>query len=376
MLNEILQHKTAVRGFMVSEKPAIGCAREWGPWSVWKTEVLLGGYLPLFAKAAQTGFHRTFIDCFAGSTINLERDTRRAIASSPRIALGVNPQFTHLLLFERPRKARQLEKTLNTEFPNRSIRVMPGDCNLEIDNGLNWLKSQGNDANYGPHLGPAIAYLDPDKLDLAWTTVIRLASYLREPQHQGQYVRMRPIEQLILFPTGPLKRALPQSPKRRAKPSVISKVGRFFGTDEWQRIYDAQRAEQITGESSWLWYLDLYRCRLMELGYPHTSAIEVCNTKKVVLYHMVFATAHIAGQNIMTALQEEARRILPQMITEERRRRLEEGAPCLFPQDDATLTSIADDPSQFARLITEEPRRFQPTEIPLTDAHKKQMNLF
>ena len=22
-------------------------AREWGPWSVWKTEILLGGYLPL-----------------------------------------------------------------------------------------------------------------------------------------------------------------------------------------------------------------------------------------------------------------------------------------------------------------------------------------
>jgi three-Cys-motif partner protein len=361
---------------MVTEKLGGGYAREWGPWSVWKTEVLLGGYLPLFAKAAERGIHRTFIDCFAGSTINLERDTGRAVASSPRIALGVNPQFTHFLLFERPRKAEQLEKALKSEFPDRSIRVIPGDCNAEIDKGLIWLSNQGSGDRYGPHLGPAIAYLDPDKLDLGWSTVIQLASYFREPQHQGQYVRPRPIELLILFPTGPLKRALPQPPRMQARPSVVSKVGKFFGTEEWQRIYDAQRAEKITGENSWLWYLDLYRCRLMELGYHHTSAIEVCNTKKVVLYHMVFATAHVAGQNIMAALQEEARRKLPQMINEERRRRLEEGAPCLFPQDDATLNSIAENPSQFARLLNEKPKRFEWAYAHPTVKKNRQTNLF
>src|SRR5690606_5755206 len=68
-----------------------GDAREWGPWSVWKTEILLGGYLPLFARAATRSDHRTFIDCFAGVSRNVERDTGREIKSSPRQALEATP---------------------------------------------------------------------------------------------------------------------------------------------------------------------------------------------------------------------------------------------------------------------------------------------
>ncbi len=64
-----------------------GDAREWGPWSVWKTEILLGAYLPLFAVASKRSDHRTFIDCFAGVNRNVERDTGREIKSSPRQAL-------------------------------------------------------------------------------------------------------------------------------------------------------------------------------------------------------------------------------------------------------------------------------------------------
>ena len=82
--------------------------REWGPWSVWKTEIVLGAYAPQFLRAATGSRDRIFIDCFAGSTRNLERGTGRPIRSSPQVALqaGDRSTFTHLVLFELPEKAR------------------------------------------------------------------------------------------------------------------------------------------------------------------------------------------------------------------------------------------------------------------------------
>lgn len=132
--------------------------REWGSWSVWKTEILLGGYLPLFTRASQKAPHRTYIDCFAGVTRNLERGTGREIKSSPRLALEASPEFTHLLLFELEEKADRLEETLRSEFPTRTIKVIGGDCNERIEDGLRWWFEQ-REGNRGPYLGPALAYL-------------------------------------------------------------------------------------------------------------------------------------------------------------------------------------------------------------------------
>lgn len=56
--------------------------------------------------------------------------------------------------------------------------------------------------------------------------------------------------------------------------------------------------------------MSLYRYRLEQIGYSYTSAIEVRNTRGVVVYHMDFATGHVAGQNIMDAVMDRARAVL------------------------------------------------------------------
>lgn len=333
--------------------------REWGPWSVWKTEILLGGYLPLFTRAAAKGKHRTFIDCFAGVTRNVERITGREIKSSPRQALEATPPFTHLLAFELPDNATRLEHDLQEEFPNRSIRVIAGDCNQQIGAGLDWWFGQGS-ARFGPYLGPTLAYLDPNSMELAWSTVAELAAFGKAPPTPGAYVRQKgPVEMLILFPTGPLKRSLPQPGKAEAKPSACAKVDRLFGSDCWRPIYADQRAGVIKGEDSWSHYVNLYRYRLEQIGYSYTSAIEVRNTRGVVVYHMVFATGHVAGQNIMDAVMDRARAVLPQLLEQERQHVRSAGnmTESLFSDQEweDELSAAADDPSRYARLLIGQP---------------------
>lgn len=337
--------------------------RVWGPWSVWKTEILLGGYLPLFTRAAQRAEHRTFIDCFAGVAHNVQRDTGRPVASSPRLALAVSPPFTHLLAFERREKAPALEKVLRADHPHRTIRVIGGDCNEEISDGLWWWYQQRR-GRRGPYLGPTLAYLDPNSLELAWSTVETIARFGMTPLEPGAWVRQKgPVELLILFPTGPLKRRLPQAGKPPASEAKHQTVDRLFGCSDWRSIYRDQRAGIMTGESSWLEYVNLYRLRLASLGYPHTSAIEVRNTKGVVIYHMVFATSSEPGWRIMNAVMGKAREVLPRLLEEERRRRREHpGAPSLFAGREAfaELEEISVAPERYARLLTAAPTPYSP----------------
>lgn len=336
--------------------------REWGPWSVWKTEILLGGYLPLFAQATKKADHRTFIDCFAGVSRNVERDTGREIKSSPRQALEAEPPFTHLLGFELPDNAEKLEADLSTEFPGRAICIIGGDCNEKITEGLRWWFDQ-RDGLRGPYLGPALAYLDPDSLELAWSTVETIANFGMTPPEPGSWTRQKgPVELLILFPTGPLKRTLPQAGKKEATDSARAKVDRLFGDDSWQPIYADQRAAVTTGEHSWSHYVNLYRYKLATLGYSHTAAVEVRNTKGVVLYHMVFATGHVAGKSIMSSLMARASEVLPRLLDEEkRRRRMRPAEDWLFDDAEAAeLKAAAADPRRYARLLTEHPSPYTP----------------
>lgn len=336
-----------------------GGTREWHAWSVWKTEILLGSYLPAFASASRGARHRVFIDCFAGATRNVQVGTGREFPGSPRLALSVQPPFTHLLLFELPDKAIALERALRAEWPDRAIRVIGEDCNAAIAQGLQWIRSQGT-TSAGPHLGPTLAYLDPDALELEWRTIEHLARWAMTREGNA-YKRRNRIELLVLFPTGPMRRQLPQPPRPDATEVSKQDIDRLFGGTEWRAIYKAQRDGLIGGEDSWIRYVELYRLKLQSLGYGYTAAVEVRNTSQVVLYHMIFATGNATGERIMKTVFTKARQILPQMVAAERDARRSSGAR-LFEESDFELDQIASDPTRWAALYDAPPRAFDPNE--------------
>jgi three-Cys-motif partner protein len=242
--------------------------RDWGPWSVWKTELILGAYLPDSLRAGRGALHRVFIDGFAGAVDNFERGSGRPVRSSPVLALeDDDPGFTHLVFHELPAKAESLRRELSSRFGNRRIKVIPGDCNDTIGAGLTWLSSQGTGAS-GPHLGQILAYLDPNNhTQLRWKTIENLATVFRQPSMQGRPVRRRPIELLVLFPALSMKRCLPTATGTvRATGREIAIINAFFGSDDWQAIYDDQRQGMLTGNHGWRLYVDLYRAQLKIVG--------------------------------------------------------------------------------------------------------------
>ena len=148
--------------------------------------------------------------------------------------------------------------------------------------------------------------------------------------------------------------------RKEAPESSKATVDRLFGNEEWRQIYRAQRDGVIKGEDAWIHYVEQYRLGLTQLGYDYTSAIEVRNTNRVVLYHMVFATSHGAGEKIMRAVQKKARAILPAMVEEERRNRSQIG-PKLFDESDADLARYANEPSKWAQFFDDAPLAFDPS---------------
>jgi three-Cys-motif partner protein len=336
-----------------------GSARTWHAWSVWKTKVLLGSYLPEFTRAgAGKANHRTFLDCFAGAARSVDIDGKTFV-SSPQIALRAHPQFTHSVFFELPENASELDASLRSEFPGREFAVVPGDCNLKISEGLDWLRNQGT-SRTGPQLGPLLAFLDPDALELDWRTIEVIAEWngQRDPK---DFSRRRKPELLVLFPTGPMRRTLPADRGTdEALEAQKLEVDRLFGNRGWRKIYQAQREGRIYGEAAWIHYVEQYRLGLSQLGYDYVSAIEVRNTSNVVLYHLVFATSHDAGARIMKAVQRKARAVLPAMVEEEKYRRTHSGDQ-LFEESDTDLDRYAADPSKWARVFDDPPRQFDPS---------------
>ena len=340
-------------------------SRQWHAWSVWKTRVLLGTYLPVFARVcAGKAHHMTFVDCFAGTADSVEIDGT-AFLGSPRIALRTKPEFSHAVFFELPDNAAHLNASLRAEFPDRQFQVVGGDSNEMIGEGLSWLRDEGT-ARSGPQLGPVLAFLDPNGLELHWTTVEAIATWTGQKDPSDFSRQGRRPELLILFPTGPMRRTLPVGSGTNEAPiGQQAQVDRLFGNTQWRQIYGAQRDGRIQGEEAWIHYVEQYRLGLVRLGYEYTSAIEVRNTRNVVQYHMVFATCHPAGKRIMKSIQEDARTILPAMVAEEKTIRSRSGER-LFEESDTDLDRYANDPNKWARFFDEPPRAFDPSRFTAT----------
>ncbi len=94
----------------------------------------LGYYLKEFTTAMAGKFpNLVYIDLFAGAGRN-EFPNHEIIEGSPLIAARTEPPFTKLILVEDDPESRDaLESRLRRDFPSRSFKMIPGDCNQVID---------------------------------------------------------------------------------------------------------------------------------------------------------------------------------------------------------------------------------------------------
>jgi three-Cys-motif partner protein len=283
-------------------------ARTWGYWTQAKLKIL-AEYLSAFATAAKNQQERVYLDAFAGEGTGIDRLTGEQFEGSARIALEIpDPPFTRLSFFEiASRRATALERQLVADYPRRDITVYRGDCNDAITKALADLQ--------GVRWAPTFAFIDPDGMELAWTTLQHLAEHKLGYRRTGDRKREYKVEIWMLFPSGGLMRTLqlrgsvPDRDKSRAT--------RLFGIDEWEAIHQLRRDNELSGAEARDEYVNLMRWRLEHvLGYRWTHPLEVKNLRGSPLYHMILATDNDAGTRIISNLYAKAASEIPRMRNE------------------------------------------------------------
>ncbi|HVL40463.1 MAG TPA: three-Cys-motif partner protein TcmP [Fimbriimonadaceae bacterium] len=266
--------------------------REWAPHSFEKVSIL-ADYLSRFAVAAQRAPNRVYIDAFAGDTINLLRGSDRQFPGSAELALGVSPPFTHVRLFEQ-RAARAAALRALPRSPATDFDVIEGDCNLQMARVLAGLPAQA----------PTFAFLDPDGMELHWSTIRRIADHKRA--YATKHDRAK-VEMWVLFSTAGMVRMLGSNREFAEAQGFPQKVAHLYGAwGPWQAVWEARLDGRISPGDAKRAYLYLYMDRLAQLGYRHLLVRPIENSRNE-LYAMVFATDHPAGAQIMQWAQERER---------------------------------------------------------------------
>lgn len=311
--------------------------RAWGFWTEVKLDAL-ERYLKRLTTASAKSPTVLYLDLFSGSVDNVRRDdASRHFTGSTVRALETDPPFTHLRFFEMGSRARQLRRGLSARFPgDLRYEVVDDDCNKAIMQVLDDLRAEGLDWS------PTFCFVDPDGLDVTWSTLAQIASFKNTRAKTKA-------ELLVLLSHTTIPRLAGWDSAQGLDEALASSVTDFFGTPAWRRIHERRTSGLSAAEARHL-YSTLFRYRLQEtLGYKTTLTIEMGNERGSPVYVLVFATDHPAGTRIMASVLEEARKQSAEYRSEVAQRRSREerekaGTPNLF---DAMGQSPAEPPLYF-----------------------------
>lgn len=219
-----------------------------------------------------------------GRELRRDADARQVLDGSPRVALDIEPPFTHYVFIDRDPQRVKLLKSIEHEYKDRrKIFVRKGDCNTYLNNRLitndkiDWRKWRG------------VVFLDPFGMQVPWTTIAGLA-------------RTKAMEVFLNFPVGMsiqrlLRRDGQFTPKQRGR------LDEYFGDPGWfDEIYPkspglfgsvpskAKDAEERL--------VNWYRKRL-ENAFGHVSKPRlVLNSHGGHLYFLIFAGPNATGAGI------------------------------------------------------------------------------
>lgn len=267
--------------------------REWKAHSYEKISIL-ADYLQQFVKAARKAPNRVYIDAFAGETQNRLSGSDRTFPGSAEIALSVSPPFTQVRLFEKsPSRACALRE-LASACGHSGVEVIEGDCNVRIKEVLAGL----------PRKAPTFAFVDPDGMEIEWSTIRALAEHKRPHAEQGNGTK---VEMWILFSTTGIVRVLGGNREHVESSGLLDRVAKLYGAwGPWQAVWEARLDGRITPGDAKKAYLYLYMDRLVGLGYRRVLVRPIHATHGE-LYAMVFTTDHTAGRKLMQWAQEKDR---------------------------------------------------------------------
>lgn len=317
----------------------------WDWWSEAKLQVL-SDYLQGFTRAVRgRSSGANYLDLFAGSFTNQRRYGTGTFPGSTQVALATEPDFTRLAFCELSGPAARLRAEILEALPDdQRSRVFDGDCNETLPAVLAWLESV--------RWAPTFAFLDPRGLQVAWSTVERLADWRRDKKTK--------VEQWILMPEPALARVLGLRGVNGQRSA--DRLDRLFGSHDWLPIHQGRRTGALTPEEMRAEFVNLYRWRLEEhLGYKTTHALQIVNTAGHPVYTLVFATDSSPGDAIMGHLYgSAATTTIPAMqaraqVARQHRREDEAGLQRLPGFDEFAIQTAAATPGEYEHTPPWEP---------------------
>jgi three-Cys-motif partner protein len=228
-------------------------ARSVGHWVVRKTH-FVDRYVAIFTNAMKKKWkYRTYIELFAGPGRSFDRTTQEFSDGSALRALKAN--FTDYVFVDIDKRATDaLQERISQNSPGRTVHIITKDCNRAVDDVLVCI----------PRGALTLTFIDPTNWQVTFDTVSSLT-------------RGKPMDLIVTFHYGSMKRAEQQSP---------ASLTRFFGTKKWR-----------DGRGAPYWY-QLYNRQLEPLGYLsdcHLQSETVRNSKNVPMYGLVLFTKDRLG---------------------------------------------------------------------------------
>lgn len=215
---------------------------------------------------------RYFIDLQAGSGKN--KIGNDFLLGSPLIALTAPHPATHFRFNENNADLENAQSALQmrvekSPIANR-VEIYNEDANIIVDKICQEINGHSGSLN--------IAFLDPDGLELKWSTVAKLASIKR-------------MDLIINFSTSGIVRNIGIE--------NFPLLNEFFGTDQWIQVDTPN--DPVKRRRA---FIDFYRQRLEKFGYyiaidPDLGGhdIAVTNSKNSQVYSMIFASKHKLGDD-------------------------------------------------------------------------------
>lgn len=244
-----------------------------GDWSKQKL-AKLGKYLKAYTtilKGPKQSWCRAihYVDGFAGTGEVQDRETRRFLEGSPKVALKTKPGFDRFVFIELdPERAERLQ-CLRQEFPAADISVYKADCNKVLIEEVIPLVGRNE---------RAFLLLDPYGLHVNWQTIEAAAE-------------TRTFEVFINFPLMDILRNVVRESPEEVDPRQAQRMTAIWGSDDWKPVLypDALFGPQKTQEHRGRALSIAFQERLQGVFKFVSDYVIMRNTKGAPLYSLIWA---------------------------------------------------------------------------------------
>lgn len=266
--------------------------RSAGNWVAQKLDYL-ARYLDMFITSMRTPKQKwralNYIDLFAGPG-KCQSDNGKVHLGSPLLALTARKPFSHYFFVDlEPANLNALQQRAAATSQFTNCHFYTGDSNVIVHQIVARIQEINGTFIQGAWPCLNLAFLDPEGLELEWTTVATLAQ-LRT-------------DLIIHYSQMGLERYMPIAIEK----SEETVVDRFFGSREWREIY--LKWHNKIGSHRQL--IDFYKNNLKSLGYAEIKGDEegwneplMRNTKNAPLYRLLFASKHELGEKFWRTVNQ------------------------------------------------------------------------